>query len=99
LRINWQIDPEDVAQVKDFLERQRDNAFVRKRIEINLRADKPPVTKKKFWYTMVELPICCGREPSVAGQDWTSPYWKTGYNLAYAGKWRDRPRAGSSEAK
>lgn len=32
-------------------------------------------------------------------QDWTSPYWKNGYNLAYAGKWRDRPGAGSSEAK
>lgn len=26
-------------------------------------------------------------------QEWTSPYWKTGYNLAYAGKWRDRPKA------
>ena len=21
-----------------------------------------------------------------------SPYWKAGYNLAFAGKWRDRPR-------
>jgi hypothetical protein len=48
---------------------------------------------------LAELPICCGREPSVAGQDWTSPYWKNGYSLAYAGKWRDKPRAGSSEAK
>jgi len=26
--------------------------------------------------------------------DRASPYWKTGYNLAYAGKWRERPRAG-----
>ena len=25
--------------------------------------------------------------------DRASPYWKTGYNLAYAGKWRDRPGA------
>jgi hypothetical protein len=24
--------------------------------------------------------------------DRASPYWKTGYNLAFAGKWRDRPR-------
>jgi len=26
-------------------------------------------------------------------QEWTSPYWKNGYNLAYAGRWRDRPKA------
>ena len=25
-------------------------------------------------------------------QDWTSPYWKNGYNPAYAGKWRGRPK-------
>ena len=25
-------------------------------------------------------------------QDSNSPYWKQGYNLAYAGKWEDRPK-------
>ena len=25
-------------------------------------------------------------------QDSRSPYWKTGYNLAYAGKWQKLPR-------
>jgi hypothetical protein len=53
MKIIWQIDAEDVAQVRGFLDGQRDNAFVRKRIETNLRADKPPVTKETFWYTMV----------------------------------------------
>ena len=53
MKIIWQIDPEDVAQVKGFLYRQRENAYVRKRIETNLRPEKPPVTKEKFWYTMV----------------------------------------------
>jgi len=53
MKIIWQIDPEDVAQIKDFLERHRDSAFVRKRIENNLRAEKPSVTRDTFWYTMV----------------------------------------------
>lgn len=26
--------------------------------------------------------------------DQRSPYWKTGYNLAFAGMWSERPRAG-----
>ena len=30
--------------------------------------------------------------------DQSSPYWKTGYNLAYAGKWRDRPKTRSGPA-
>ena len=25
-------------------------------------------------------------------RDESSPYWRTGYNLAYAEKWRDRPK-------
>lgn len=53
MKIIWQIDVEDVAQVKEFLDRQRENAYVRKRMETNLPAEKPPVTKEKFWYTMV----------------------------------------------
>lgn len=27
-------------------------------------------------------------------RDRSSPYWKTGYNLAFAGEWRDGPGAG-----
>jgi hypothetical protein len=53
MKIIWQIDPADAVQVKDFLGQHRDNAFVRKRIETNLRAEKPPVTRETFWYTMV----------------------------------------------
>lgn len=26
-------------------------------------------------------------------QDRSSPYWRTGYNLAFSGKWRERPKA------
>jgi len=26
--------------------------------------------------------------------DSSSPYWKTGYNLSYAGRWKDRKPAG-----
>jgi len=53
MNIIWQIDPEDIAKVKVFFDQHRDTPFVRRRIETNLRDNKPPVTKPVFWGRMV----------------------------------------------
>ena len=55
MNIIWQINPEDVARVQAFFDRYRDDDLVRERYEINLRDDKPPVTKSAAWERM----ICC----------------------------------------
>lgn len=53
MKIAWQIDPEDIAKVQDFFDRHQGTPFVRKRVETNLRDNKPPVTKPVFWGRMV----------------------------------------------
>ena len=53
MNIIWQIDPADVAKVQAFHSEYRDSAFVKMRIENNLRDNKPPVSKGKFWERMV----------------------------------------------
>jgi hypothetical protein len=53
MRIIWQVDAEDVAKTKVFVQKQQDNPLVKDRIESNLRKDKPPVSKEDFWYVMV----------------------------------------------
>jgi hypothetical protein len=40
MKIIWQIDPEEIAKVKQFFDRHRDNAFVKMRITANLKDDK-----------------------------------------------------------
>ena len=53
MNIIWQIDPEDIAKVQDFFDQHQSTPFVRKRVETNLRDNKPPVTKPVFWRRMV----------------------------------------------
>jgi hypothetical protein len=53
MKIIWQIDPEDIAKVKEFFALHRDNAFVKMRISTNLKDDKPPVSKETFWEVMI----------------------------------------------
>jgi hypothetical protein len=53
MKIIWQIDPEDIANVKVFFAQHRDNAFVRMRIATNLKDEKLPVTKEAFWEVMI----------------------------------------------
>jgi len=53
MKIIWQIDLEDIGKVKEFFDRQKDNAFVKFRIATNLKDDKPPVTRELFWEVMI----------------------------------------------
>lgn len=41
----WQVEPDDINKVQTFLNLHRNNPFVRRRIERNLRETKPKVTK------------------------------------------------------
>ena len=53
MKIVWQIDAEDIAKVKMFFDRHKDNAFVKMRIATNMKDDKAPVTKEAFWEVMI----------------------------------------------
>lgn len=53
MKIIWQITSDDIAKVKDFFGRHKDNAFVRMRIATNLKDDKPAVTNELFWTVMI----------------------------------------------
>lgn len=53
MKIVWQIDTDDVAKVKAFVNQYQDDPFVKDRIASNLREDKPPVMKESFWQVMV----------------------------------------------
>ena len=53
MKIIWQIDPEDIAKVKEFFNQHKDSALVTTRIATNLKDDKPPVTKGTFWQIMI----------------------------------------------
>jgi hypothetical protein len=53
MRIEWIVDDDDVARVTSFYEKHRCNAFVKFRIERNLRADKPPVSRGEVWECLV----------------------------------------------
>jgi hypothetical protein len=53
MKIQWKIDQRDVQRARLFFDEHRKALFVRKRIERNLRRNKPPVTKTDFWRVMV----------------------------------------------
>lgn len=53
MRLIWQIDPEDIVNVKAFYVRHFNNSFVQERIENNLRDEQPEITKDQFWQQMV----------------------------------------------
>jgi hypothetical protein len=53
MRIEWIIDDDDIARVTEFYEKHRASPFVKFRIERNLRADKPPVSKGEVWACLV----------------------------------------------
>lgn len=53
MKIEWEIEPDDIAKVKDFFNCHKDNTFVKCRIATNLKDDKLPITKELFWEVMI----------------------------------------------
>jgi len=53
MKIIWQIDTEDIDQVNEFFKRHKENTFVKNRIATNLKNEKPPVTRERFWEVMI----------------------------------------------
>jgi hypothetical protein len=53
MKIIWKFDSKDIATVKEFFNRHKDNPFVKVRIATNLKDDKTPLTKKLFWNAMI----------------------------------------------
>ena len=49
MKIEWLIEPNEIARVKAFVAEHWENPFVQDRIRRNLRPDKPPVSKAEFW--------------------------------------------------
>src|SRR4051812_34631735 len=78
MKIIWQIEPGDIAQVKKFFDLHRDNAFVKLCVATNLKNDKPPVTKEVFWEVMISCLLTTqqrsGPGSSVTKSISTSPF-------------------------
>jgi hypothetical protein len=53
MNIIWQIEPEDIAKVKDFVDLHRDDPFVKMRVATNLSQNKRAVDIDTFWKVMV----------------------------------------------
>jgi hypothetical protein len=53
MKLFRQIEPDDIAKVKDFFDRYKENPFVKRRIVTNLNDDKPQTTKEAFWEVMI----------------------------------------------
>jgi hypothetical protein len=53
MKLVWVFEEEDVATVKTFYEKHRNNPFVEARISANLGDDKSPVSREAFWESMV----------------------------------------------
>jgi hypothetical protein len=53
MELEWKIDLQDVRKVKAFFRDQKDAAFVRHRIQKNVKDKKPRITKAGFWQSLV----------------------------------------------
>lgn len=53
MKIVWQVEPDDVARLSTFVSDQRDNFFVRSRIERNVTNPPTPVEIDWFWQVLV----------------------------------------------
>lgn len=53
MRIIWEFETEDIQAAKAIVEAFNDHPMLRKRRELNLSNDKPPVSKDRFWKGMV----------------------------------------------
>jgi N-glycosylase/DNA lyase len=53
MRHTWVIEVGDIEKVKELLDQQRASLFVRRRVERNLRDEKPLPSKDKIWHQMV----------------------------------------------
>lgn len=54
MKLLWQIEDTDVAKVKAFYELHKNNAFVLKRIERNIRKNIPDVSHNIFWKALID---------------------------------------------
>ena len=53
MKIQWVINNDDVRRVKNFVRAHGDSTLVKRRIDKNLRDEKPPITMVLFWNCLV----------------------------------------------
>ena len=53
MKIIWKIEQEDLINIRKFLEDNKDNIFVKKRISRNINKDYGEITKSDFFKTMI----------------------------------------------
>ena len=52
-KVHWDITREQVEAVRTLIEQYRDHSVVQSRVERNVEANHPKVTKDRFWHAMV----------------------------------------------
>jgi hypothetical protein len=50
MRLHWKISAADVRRLRAFVKEHRRNSLVRRRIDKNIRGNRPPVTPTRFWH-------------------------------------------------
>ena len=53
MKIQWVITDDDVRRVQTFVRAHGDSPLVKRRIDKNLRHEKPPITRVLFWHCLV----------------------------------------------
>lgn len=53
MNIKWRVTQKDIQTVRDLVKAYEDNALVQDRLARNLAADKPRVTRQRFWKHLV----------------------------------------------
>ena len=53
MNIIWKLYSSDIKKVKKFVEQHRDNPFVQRRIQRNLKDKKRVISLNEFWFVMV----------------------------------------------
>lgn len=82
MKITWEIDDDDIIKLKDFVDRHKDNSFVRGRIAKNLSDEKLPVSKELFWQVMISC-LLTTQQRSGPGSSVSSFISATPFPLRY----------------
>ena len=78
MKIEWQIETEDAARVRDFFKKHRNDPFVRRRIARNLNGERRAPTRNEVWNALVTCLLTTqqksGPKSAVARFNQTKPF-------------------------
>jgi hypothetical protein len=78
MKIDWNVEPEDIRNVNEFVDSYLNNPFVKLRVKRNLNDEKEEISKERCWHTMVSCFLTTqqrsGPDSSVSKLILTEPF-------------------------